>query len=419
MLDPGMIAIVMTFAIPIVAIRASQRVKLKKLDLERDRLAGLGTGGGVGLVEDREKQRALDERLLRLEKVTEEKRLLEARVQNLETIVCSVDFELNQRLNRLAMEASRAGLLQAPVARAAALGGHDAGTAATVALAPETRGGMGPFAGSLERGQTLVGRYTIERELGRGGMGAVYLAHDAQLAERVALKVIASTLASDPVGAAERFRREVAAARKITHPNVIRIHDLGQDGSLLFLSMEFVEGQTLAAHLAKSGLLPVGAGLDLWRQLCDGVAAAHAAGVIHRDLKPQNVLLTPERRAKIIDFGLANATSFAGNGMTATGMILGTPEYMAPEQVRGRPCDARTDVYALGGLGYQLFTGRPPFSGDTPIAVGFAQVMTPARPIAELRPELPPSIAAAVMRALEKEPEKRQADAAELRRAIG
>jgi serine/threonine protein kinase len=151
-------------------------------------------------------------------------------------------------------------------------------------------------------------------------------------------------------------------------------------------------------------------------QICDGVAAAHAAGVVHRDLKPGNVLIDGEQRVKVIDFGLAKATFLAG--MTATGLIVGTPEYMAPEQVRGQACDARTDVYSLGALAYHAFVGRPPFSGETPIAIGFLHVTEAPRPPRELRPDLPEVLERAILRALEKEPIKRYADAAEFKRAL-
>jgi serine/threonine-protein kinase len=333
-----------------------------------------------------------------LQDLQKEKKLLEARVQNLESIVCSVDFELNQRLNRLAAQQSALGLL--PPARSAA--GGDAN--ATTVAAP------------IATGRKIANRFLVERELGHGGMGAVYLARDEQLGERVALKVVSATLANDPAAAAERFRREVATARKVTHPNVIRIHDLLEDGGTLLLSMEYVEGMTLATYLSRVSQVRVDEARMILGQICDGLGAAHTAGVIHRDLKPGNVLLDGEKRVKVIDFGLAKASFFAG--MTATGLILGTPEYMAPEQVRGMPCDARTDIYALGALAYHLFTGRPPFSGETPIAVGFAHVSDTPIPPKKLRPELSDSIDAALNKALEKDPGKRFVDTAEFKAAI-
>src|SRR5579859_3232853 len=333
-----------------------------------------------------------------LDELAREKKLLEARVQNLESIVCSVDFELNQRLNRLAAQQSALGLL--PPHKSAA-GGE--ALAATVASPVST-------------GKRLANRFVVERELGHGGMGVVYLARDEQLGERVALKVVSAAMANDPAAAAERFRREVATARKVTHPNVIRIHDLLEDNGTLLLSMEYVEGMTLSTYLQRVSQVRVDEARLILSQICDGLGAAHAAGVVHRDLKPGNVLLDGEKRVKVIDFGLAKASFFAG--MTATGLILGTPEYMAPEQVRGLPCDARADIYALGALAYHLFTGRPPFAGETPIAVGFAHVTETAIPAKKLRPELPDAVDAALAKALEKDPSKRFVDAAEFKAAI-
>jgi serine/threonine-protein kinase len=341
-----------------------------------------------------------------LEALRHERKQLEARVQNLESIVCSVDLELNARLNRLAESALKA-LPPAPVAVAA--GGP-------AALAPPTPP-RPPAPSELTPGRIIARRYVLERELGRGGMGQVWLARDEQLAERVALKIVHTTFAADPAEAIERFRREVAAARKITHPNVIRIHDLVEDDGLVLLSMELVDGMSLAAHLGRAGALRLDDARAILAQICDAVAAAHAVGVVHRDLKPGNILLDKGRRVKVIDFGLAKASFLAG--MTATGLILGTPEYMSPEQVRGLPCDVRTDVYSLGALAYHLVTGRPPFSGETPIAIGFAHVTETPRAPSALRPELPTELEAAILRALEKDPARRFPDAQALRAALG
>jgi len=185
---------------------------------------------------------------------------------------------------------------------------------------------------------------------------------------------------------------------------------------MVLLSMEYVEGMTLAEYLGRVGALRIDEARLIIGQVCDGVAAAHAVGVVHRDLKPGNVLLDHEKRVKVIDFGLAKATFM--HGMTATGLIIGTPEYMAPEQVRGTPQDARTDVYALGALAYHLFVGRPPFAGETPIAIGFQHVTETPRAPRTLRAEVPESVEHALMQALEKDPSKRFADAAELKRAL-
>jgi hypothetical protein len=384
--DPAGFVVLIVFGMPVAIVGITQYYKFKMAQLR----------GGP---KEDPKQ---------LEKEREERKQLEARVQNLESIVCSVDLELNARMNRMLAAQSSVGLLPPHNP------GKDDKSAAlspTVAT-PNPHGSI--LAMALQPGQKIAGRYTIDREIGRGGMGAVYLAADEKLAERVALKIINAGMAD--AGAADRFRREVSAARKVTHANVIRIHDLIEDGPMVLLSMEYVSGMTLAAYLGRVGALRIDEARHLIGQICDGVAAAHAAGVVHRDLKPGNILIDAEKRAKVIDFGLAKATFMAG--MTATGLIIGTPEYMAPEQVRGLAQDARTDVYSLGALAYHLFVGRPPFAGETPIAIGFAHVTEVPRKPRELRPDLPESVERAIMQALEKDAGKRFADAAEFKRAL-
>ena len=346
---------------------------------------------------------------LELESIKQEKKLLEERVRNLESIVCSVDMEINARLNRLALESK-----SQPQAALPAMQRMVVGASPTVPAIhkPEAK------VQSVQPGRVLLGRYHIERELGRGGMGAVFLARDAQLGEQVALKIISTALSGEGMEAAERFRREASAARKITHPNVIRIHDMGEDAESgeLFLSMEYFQGMTLADLLRRRGALPIDEARDILGQVCDGLDAAHKAGVIHRDLKPGNILVNERRSVKIIDFGLAKASFMAG--MTATGLIMGTPEYMAPEQIRGRDCDARTDMYALGAVAYHTVTGHPPFLGDTPIAIGFAHCTQPVRPPREIRPEIPAGMDAAIQKALAKEARDRQDTIAELRAGL-
>jgi serine/threonine-protein kinase len=387
MIDPeGMAAIISVFGMPVFIVTIVQYFKYKNNQL-------------------RAKQQ---EDPKQLEKEREERKQLEARVQNLESIVCSVDLELNARMNRMLAAQSAIGALPPHVPDAK----RDARALGATVATPQPRGSV--LAMALTPGQKIAERYTIERELGRGGMGAVYLAADGKLSERVALKIINAGF-GDPA-AIDRFRREVSAARKVTHPNVIRIHDLVEDGGMVLLSMEYVEGMTLAEYLGRVGALRVDEARHIVGQVCDGVAAAHAAGIVHRDLKPSNVLLDHEKRAKVIDFGLAKATFMAG--MTATGLIIGTPEYMAPEQVKGLPQDARTDVYALGALAYHVFVGRPPFSGETPIAIGFQHVTEAPRAPRELRADMPESVEKAILQALEKDPAKRFVDAAELKRAL-
>ena len=230
----------------------------------------------------------------------------------------------------------------------------------------------------------------------------------------MALKVIAPHLSNDPQ-VAERFRREVGAARRVTHPNVIRIHDLGNASGHLFYSMEWFEGPSLEAQLQRVKTLSLGAARRIFLPVCDGLDAAHRAEVIHRDLKPANILVD-EHCAKIIDFGLASATGSAG--LTATGLLIGTPAYMAPEQVKNGPQDERTDIYAFGVVLYRSLCGVVPFEGKNPIAVGFAHISEAPRPPRELRPELPAELEAVILRALAKDPRERFARVKELRAAL-
>lgn len=312
---------------------------------------------------------------------------LETRLRNLETIVCNVDFELNAKLNRLATQSL-----------AALSSGPNAGRPAIAAAVDEA----GSLAlGTIRSGTRVAGRFVIERLLGAGGMGAVYLARDEQLGELVALKVIAGLALLDP-NAADRLRRETTLARKISHPNVVRMHDLGEEHGLLFVSMEYVAGESLAARIKRLGAIPASQLRPIAVQLCEGLAAAHACGIIHRDLKPANILIDGHERVKLIDFGIARSELNAG--MTATNMVIGTPDYMAPEQVKGGALDARTDVYALGAVLYHALTGRPPFPGETPISIGLAHCQDPVIPPRQLRPDVPAVWEAVLLRALEKTP---------------
>jgi eukaryotic-like serine/threonine-protein kinase len=396
----GLIAVIGAFSIgpAIVYLRGRHRLEERRLELE----AKNGTGG---------KETKL---------LLEENKLLRERVENLESIVCSVDFELNQKLAKV-IDEQRSLVLPAGAAQAALAApvNHDrvvrpsSPALAAIAIAPafdRTATAMAarsaPVTTTLEPGQVLVQRYRVQRLLGKGGMGAVYLAEDEVLGELVALKVISCSFASDEIAMATRFRREAAAARKVSSPSVIRIHDLGEARpGLLYLSMEYFAGRTLTEVIAQRGVVPLKDVQDMLVQIGAGLEAAHQAGVIHRDLKPSNVLVGERGKIKIIDFGLA--TTAVGDGFTATGAILGTPHYMAPEQVRGRPVDTRTDVYALGALAYHLVCGRPPFTGDNPIAIGFAHISEPVIPPRQLRKDVSAGLDAAIVEALAKLPEDR------------
>jgi eukaryotic-like serine/threonine-protein kinase len=266
----------------------------------------------------------------------------------------------------------------------------------------------------LQEGQKLAGRFVIERKLGRGGMGEVYLAHDALLGDRVALK----TIAADSVtpAALERFRREAQAARRVTHPHVVRIHDVGQDGDLAFISMEYIEGETLGGRVHREGPLSLPEAKRIVLQVCDGLSAAHAAGVVHRDLKPDNILLDRDGNARVIDFGLARLEQAAG--LTASGMVMGTPHFMAPEQVQGRPADVRTDVYALGCVLYHVLTGAPPFERESAIAIGMAHCTEQPTSPRATRADVTEAWEQLVMHALEKDPGKRFDSVQSLRDAL-
>jgi hypothetical protein len=406
--------------IPIIAILAvfgSPVVIVKEILAHRERRAKLALGQTMAA------QKALPAGTVEeLSQLKAERKVLLERVENLEAIVCGVDFELNQKLSRLIDEQrllaeSTVGKSPAAVVAPAAAAAVNKQQLATDRTA--TVGTRAPTSSvqTLSTGDVLANRYRIERLLGRGGMGAVYLAHDEVLDDTVAVKVIAAAFAADEAQMVERFRREAAAARKVSSPSVIRIHDLGEARpGLLYLSMEYFPGRTLAEVITTRGLVPISDCVDYLHQICTGLAAAHDAGVIHRDLKPQNVLVGERNAVKLIDFGLAKATT--GAGLTGTGMLLGTPHYMSPEQVRGKNVDASSDIYSLGALAYHLVTGRPPFAGDNVIAVGFAHCTETAAAPRTMRPDLPEALDAMIVKALAKLPSDRPRTALEFKGAL-
>jgi tetratricopeptide (TPR) repeat protein len=274
---------------------------------------------------------------------------------------------------------------------------------------------IAPPAGELAVGRVVAGRYEIRARLGAGGMGTVYRALDRELDEEVALKVLGAELLADPT-ALERFRREVKIARRITHPNVCRVFDLGEDGGLRFLTMELIEGSTLRARLGAGGLDPAGA-LAILRQIVAGLAAVHAEGVVHRDLKPENVMIRRDGRAVVADFGLARG--WRSEPALTTG-VAGTPAYMSPEQLRGEPLDARSDVFALGIVAFELLAGRPPFGDGAPALVTSAILRDPPREleVQGLDADLVSDLEAVLRRALAKDRAERFASAAELDEAL-
>ena len=257
----------------------------------------------------------------------------------------------------------------------------------------------------------LAGRYEVLALLGVGGMGAVYKVRDRELDEIVALKMLKREIASAP-GIVERFRREVKLARRVTHPNVARTFDLGEHSGERFLTMELIEGESLATRLARDGRLGIADAVDIVSAICAGLEAAHAAGVVHRDLKPDNVLLA-RNRVVITDFGVARAHDPAAS--SRTGIPLGTPAYMAPEQVEASPAiDARADLYALGAMTYELLTGHLPFEADSVFAIAAMRLTQPPPDPRALRPEIPEALALLVMRCMARKPDERPSSALEV-----
>jgi eukaryotic-like serine/threonine-protein kinase len=254
------------------------------------------------------------------------------------------------------------------------------------------------------------GRYRLVRRIGAGGMGEVWEADDVVLGRRVALKVLAQELADDE-RATRRFVREARATARLTHPNVARVYDFGRDGGVPYLVMELLEGNTLADRPA-GGPLPPGEAARICAVVADALDAAHGRGIVHRDVKPGNVLLTPAGEVKVMDFGIAAAADET-HSTTGSG-VYGTAAYISPERAAGRPATPASDVYSLGAVLYELLTGRPPFLGDSPMAVIRAHMHERPRPVRELAPWVPARLADACEAALAKDPAQRPSSAAAL-----
>jgi serine/threonine-protein kinase len=274
---------------------------------------------------------------------------------------------------------------------------------------------------SLERGQVFADRYEVLGTLGKGGMGVVYRARDRQLDEVVALKLLRpEAMVQDP-SLLERFKQEIKLARRITHRNVVRTHDFGEAGGVPYISMEYVDGVTLKDVVRSRGALPLGVGLKIAKDMCHGLGAAHETGVVHRDVKPQNMMILPETAdLKIMDFGIARvqAVEKGAPGLTTAGMVMGTPDYMPPEQAQGRPVDFRSDLYSLCVVLFEVFTGRLPFRGETPMAVIVAHVQQPPPRPRSVNPGLPADLEEVVAKGLRKEPARRWQTADELLEAL-
>src|SRR5262249_2710174 len=264
---------------------------------------------------------------------------------------------------------------------------------------------------TLPPGTMLAGRYQIVDLLGVGGMGAVYKAFDRQLTRLVALKTILPEMAGTPT-ALKRFKQEVLLAQSIVHKNVVRIFDIGEDGGTKFITMDFIEGVDLKNLIKEKGKLPPTEAAGILRQVCQGLEAAHAAGVVHRDLKPQNIMIEKDGHIVVMDFGIAR--SGESRGATQTGAFLGTPEYMSPEQAKTENVDARSDIFSIGLIFYELLTGKLPFQGKTVLETMFKRTMERAIPPAEIDATVPKGANDIVNKCLQIEREKRYQSVSEL-----
>src|SRR5215207_4274943 len=260
----------------------------------------------------------------------------------------------------------------------------------------------------------LVDRYELGPVRGQGGMARVHQGLDRQLGRRVAIKVLAPPFDRDGEFV-ERFRREARAAAGLSHPNIVAVFDSGSDDGTHFIVTELVEGETLAARLRRDGPMPPADAVAVAVDVARALAAAHARGLIHRDIKPGNVMLLPDGRVKVVDFGIARAAG--SDTLTHTGVVLGSTAYLSPEQAGGQPVDERADLYSLGCVLYEMVTGHVPFSADTPIATMYRHVNEDAPPPSTIAP-VQPELAEVVLRCLEKDPQRRFASAAELEAAL-
>jgi eukaryotic-like serine/threonine-protein kinase len=264
-------------------------------------------------------------------------------------------------------------------------------------------------------GRVLDGRYAVTTRIAHGGMATVYLAMDTRLDRDVALKVMHAELARDS-DFVRRFIGEAKSVARLSHQNVVAVFDQGADGPFLYLAMEYVPGRTLKEVLRERGRFSPAVALDIMTGVLDGLAAAHASGIVHRDVKPENVLLTADGRIKVADFGLARA--HAAVGSTRAGLLIGTVAYLPPEQVTGDSSDPRSDVYSAGVVLFELLTGRPPFTGDTPLSVAYQHVNEDVPAPSSLVPGIPAAVDQLVLAATRREPARRPADAGEFARAV-
>jgi serine/threonine protein kinase/predicted esterase len=252
----------------------------------------------------------------------------------------------------------------------------------------------------LTTGSSFAGRYQIIEELGKGGMGRVYKALDTKINEKIALKLIRPEIAKDKK-TIERFRNELRLARKIRHKNVCQMFDLGEERGTQFITMEYVPGEDLRSSIRRFGQLPIGKSISIANQICEGLAEAHRLDVVHRDLKSNNIMIDDDGNVRIMDFGIAR--SLRAKGITGTGVMIGTPEYMSPEQVEGKNVDQRSDIYSLGIILFEMVTGKVPFEGDTPFTIGIKHKSEPPTEPKQINVQIPESLNSLILKCLEKD----------------
>ena len=263
----------------------------------------------------------------------------------------------------------------------------------------------------LTKGTTFASRYEIIEELGKGGMGRVYRVKDEKLDEEMALKVLKPEIAADK-GMIERFKNELKLARKIAHRNVCKMYDLNEEEEIPYITMEYVKGEDLKSYIRKKGKISEDDAISIAKQVCEGLAEAHELGVIHRDLKPQNIMIDEKSNAKVMDFGIAR--SVEAPGITQTGMMIGTPDYISPEQAEGEEADQRSDIYALGVILYEMVTGSVPFKGDTALSVALKHKSQLPREPRKLNPEVSENLNRLILKCMEKDKKRRYQNTEEL-----